>query len=120
MRQLWIVASLCLGACAAPPPCECPTAAPPAPIDARAEFEAGEIQFNLGNFERAAERFTRAYEADPRPALLYNIGQCYWHLEDFAKAVYLFESYLREDPDAPNREEVEQLIRQGEARATKE
>jgi len=116
-------ATIVLGATLAcahpPPPCECLPPTPPAPVDAEAEFKAGQVQFNLGKFDNAAALFSRAYEVNPLAAFLFNIGQCHWHLEDYAKALFFFKGYLREAPDAPNRKEVERLIKQSEARLKK-
>ncbi len=93
-----------------------PKAPPPPPPDPKVEFKAGQVQFNLGNFDKAIAHFTRAYEAEPLPAFLFNIGQCHWHVENYEKAIFFFKGYLREVPEAPNRATVEQFIAESEAK----
>ena len=77
---------------------------------AQEAFKQGQIQYNLGRFEKALEHFSKAYETMPHGAFLFNIGQCHRQLNDHQKAVFFFEGYLRALPTAPNRQEVEDLI----------
>ena len=50
------------------------------------------------------------------PAFLFNIAQCNFQLGKFDRAVFFFEGYLREQPNAPNRTLVEDLIREARER----
>jgi tetratricopeptide (TPR) repeat protein len=77
---------------------------------ARALFERGEVKFNLGNFEGAAADYQAAYELDHRPALLFNVGQCYRNLENYERARFFYRRFLTLDPQTPNRRETESLI----------
>ena len=77
---------------------------------ARALFERGEVKFNLGNFEAAAADYQAAYELDHRPALLFNVGQCYRNLENYERARFFYRRFLTLDPQTPNRRETESLI----------
>src|SRR6185436_10875850 len=52
----------------------------------------------------------------PLPDFLFNIGQCYRNLGDYDSAIFSYRKYLKLAPDASNREQVEQLIRDLEAR----
>jgi tetratricopeptide (TPR) repeat protein len=83
---------------------------------AQEAFKQGQIQYNLGRFEKALEHFSKAYETMPHGAFLFNIGQCHRHLNDHEKAVFFFEGYLRALPTAPNRQEVEDLIAEHNAK----
>jgi tetratricopeptide (TPR) repeat protein len=82
---------------------------------ARHQVEAADIDYKLGRFTAARDEYTRAYELYPVPPLLFNIGQCHKNLEDYAKAIFFFEGYLRDAPAASNRALVEDLIRESRA-----
>jgi tetratricopeptide (TPR) repeat protein len=85
--------------------------AQPAPAaDAQKAFEDGKKAYNLGQFDKAIELWTRAYEIKPNAVFLYNIAQAHRQQRDFVKAILLYKSYLREAPDAPNRADVETKI----------
>lgn len=83
---------------------------------AQESFKKGQIQYNLGRFEKALELFSKAYEIMPHGAFLYNIGQCHRQLENHEKAIFFFEGYLRNLPNAPNRDAVEDLISEHRAK----
>ena len=70
----------------------------------------GRRLYNLGWFQAALEAYSRAYEIYEAPGLLFNIGQCFRHLGDHRRAVFSYERYLRDAPDATNRALVEELI----------
>jgi tetratricopeptide (TPR) repeat protein len=84
--------------------------------EARRHSQQAEIQYNLGRFDEALAEYSRAYELFPHPAFLFNIGQCHRELGRCERALFFFDGYLREQPDASNRELVEELI--GECRET--
>lgn len=67
-------------------------------------------KYNVGQFRDALDGYTRAYDTFPAPGLLFNIGQCHRGLRQHEHAVRAYEAYLREQPDAPNRALVEELI----------
>lgn len=77
---------------------------------AKANAEEGTRRYNLGQFEEALESYSRAYEAVPAPGLLFNIGQCHRALKRHERAIFFLEGYLREKPDAPNRDLVEEIL----------
>ncbi|MEJ7599991.1 MAG: tetratricopeptide repeat protein [Kofleriaceae bacterium] len=76
----------------------------------RRYFDRGEKLFALGKFEDALEQYQKAYDAEPFPSLLFNIGQCHRNLNDYESAVFSYKKYLKLEPEAPNREQVEGLI----------
>lgn len=78
---------------------------------ARALFEAGRDAFSEARYEEALEHFEAAYEQSGRPALLFNIGQCHDRLRQDQQAVDAFERYLQAQPQAANREAVENRLR---------
>jgi len=77
---------------------------------AKRHFERGEKLFALGKFDEALEQYQKAYDAEPIPGFLFNIGQCHRNLGDYESAVFSYKKYLKLDPEAPNREQVEGLI----------
>lgn len=77
---------------------------------AKRAFEKAEKLFALGKFEDALEQYEKAYEAKPIPDFLFNIGQCHRNLGDYEAAIFSFKKFLRLSPDAPNRDEVQELI----------
>ncbi|MBK7075133.1 MAG: tetratricopeptide repeat protein [Myxococcales bacterium] len=78
--------------------------------DAKKHYAKGDKLFALGKFDQALVEFEAAYEAKPLPKLLFNIGQAHRNLDHYDQAIFAFRKYLREVPDADNREAVEKLI----------
>lgn len=77
---------------------------------ARRHYERGQKLFNLQKFEEALDQFQKAFDAKPFPGFLYNIGQCHRNLGDYDAAIFSFKRYLKLEPEADNREQVEELI----------
>lgn len=87
---------------------------------ARDLYEEGARLYNLGQYENALRAFEQAYAVSGAKPLLFNIAQAHRlagpaHCD---RALFTYETYLREDPQASNRVEVEQRI--GEMRACTE
>src|SRR5579884_3926042 len=78
--------------------------------EARDHYEKGLTHYNLGEFDPAVEEFKKAYELSNAPGLLFNIAQVYRAKEDYKQALYFYRTYLRLQPDAPNRADVEARI----------
>ncbi len=68
------------------------------------------IEYDSGEYVQALEDVKRAYELDPRPAFLFNIGQCERALGHHRQAAAAFKSFLREMPKAKNRARTEALV----------
>lgn len=99
MRRSVLIATLLVGALA--------WAAPPARDDeataaARRFYESGTFLFDRGQFIDAAREFERAYEVQPRPALLYNIASAYDKGGERMKAVENYRRYVATMPNAPD------------------
>jgi len=78
---------------------------------ARQHYATGTTYYKVSDFPRALEEFTKAYRAQPLPALLFNIGRCHEvmaHLED---AIRFYRLYLEKAPAASDRALVEAKIR---------
>src|SRR5437660_11755476 len=65
---------------------------------ARAAFQKGQTEYNLGNYVEAAKHFEETYRIKPVPALLFNIAQCYRFTGNLEKAVQTYRSFLRNAP----------------------
>lgn len=77
---------------------------------AKKHFQKGEKLFNLGKFDDALVEYEAAYERKPLPGFLYNIAQCHRNLGNYKQAIFGYRNYLRQVPDAKNREAVLDLI----------
>ena len=77
---------------------------------ARALVRKAQIHYSLGKFSDAVAEYQAAFEIHPDAALLYNIAQCYRLDGNLEKALFFYRSYLRNNPGARNREEVETRI----------
>ncbi|HEX2686908.1 MAG TPA: tetratricopeptide repeat protein [Kofleriaceae bacterium] len=82
----------------------------PALRTAKRHFERGEKLYALTKFSEALDEYQKAFDAKPIPDFLFNIGQCYRNLGDYDSAIFSYRKYLKLAPDAPNRDQVEQLI----------
>jgi len=78
--------------------------------EAKALTKKAEVEFKLGHFEESLAQYSAAYEKYPTAALLHNIGQCHRMLKNYEKAIFFYQGYLRDKPDAPNRTALEALI----------
>ena len=76
----------------------------------RALFERAEAKFNVGRFDEALVDYQAAYDVEPLPAFLFNIGQCYRNMGNYERAQFFFRRYTALDPRSPNRPAAERLI----------
>jgi tetratricopeptide (TPR) repeat protein len=65
---------------------------------AQSHYRAGMKLFNLGRFAEAIKEFEQAYEIDPVPVHLFNIGQAHWKDGNLTQARFFFQRYLAEAP----------------------
>lgn len=82
---------------------------------ARELFQHGQSEYDAGRYEEALEAWRGAYENLPLPGFLFNLGQCYRHLGRHEEALEAYRLYLKEMPEAPNRDLVEELIAEVES-----
>jgi tetratricopeptide (TPR) repeat protein len=110
VKRCWLIV-LCalLFIASAPRAYAAPTNA--AIAEAQQHFMQGTKSYNLGEYARAAEEYKAAYDAMPDPALLYNIAQSYRLGNNPARALFFYRAYLRTQPNASNRREIEDRIR---------
>jgi len=63
-----------------------------------AAAEAGRVAYDQGRYAEALADFQAAYAADPKPNLLYAIGQAYRKLGDCPRAIEAYEQFLQSEP----------------------
>jgi tetratricopeptide (TPR) repeat protein len=83
--------------------------------EAKARFVAGQRHYNLNEFPEALREFKEGYRLYPDPVFLFNLGQCERQLGRFDEAIRFYRSFLREQPKAPNRQDVLRKIDEMEA-----
>ncbi len=76
------------------------------PREARKAYQDAKKAYQNNEFDKAAELFKEAYDYDPKPELLFNIGQALKEAGQLAEAESYYKRYLDELPQAPNREDV--------------
>ena len=89
-----------------------PTSSDPK-VRAKYYYDDGRKNFDLGNFQKAAESFKKAYEEWPDGAFLYNVASAYRQLEDCKQALFFYKRFLSVKKDAPEdkKKEVEGHIK---------
>ncbi|MCC6748796.1 MAG: tetratricopeptide repeat protein [Deltaproteobacteria bacterium] len=109
-RRAVVAALLALAVLAAAPRA---TAQPESEADRKTEakthFRRGKEAFELGKFRDALKEYEAAYKLVPASGLLFNIAQCYRNLGELKQAIFSFRLYLKKNPEAANRDAVEQL-----------
>jgi tetratricopeptide (TPR) repeat protein len=85
---------------------------------AKRHYDRGQKLFALQKFDEALDQFQQAFDAKPIPDFLFNIGQCHRNLGDYDAAIFSFKRFLKLDPEATNREQVEELIAELEEKKT--
>lgn len=81
--------------------------------EASRRFKRGIELFGEGDYRAALVEFKRAYELAPNYNVLYNIGNVYFQLQDYANALTSFEKYLSDGSsniDAKRRADIEKDI----------
>jgi tetratricopeptide (TPR) repeat protein len=77
---------------------------------ARNHFKQGKAFQDAGAFERAAEEYKIAYEADPRPEMLFNIAQAYRLAKLKEQALDYFKQYLDKQPNGAGSDEARKHV----------
>jgi hypothetical protein len=82
---------------------------------AKQSYEEALRSFNLGLWDEAIAGFQKSYKLSGDAALLFNIAQAHRHAGRTKEAILAYRAFLRESPDAPNREVIEGRVRELEA-----
>src|SRR4051812_38808321 len=88
----------------APPPSKEATAR------AKDKYNAGKRAYRLGDFDLAIKEWSQAYHIVEDPTFLYNIGRAHREKKDYEKAIYFYESFLKDSKDEATRTVVEQQL----------
>jgi tetratricopeptide (TPR) repeat protein len=78
--------------------------------EAQRHYEAGMASYHLEEYDKAISEWEAGYRAKPAPQFLYNIAQAYRLSRRPDKALSFYQKYLKLDPNAANRPEVERHI----------
>jgi tetratricopeptide (TPR) repeat protein len=107
-----------LAGTAAAAPAEAPAAQAASPREqAKQEFNAGNVAYNLGKYPDAVAHFEKAYALSRLPEILFNLGQCYrklWEAEGKSelgrRALHYYGALVREAPTSRVRADADQFI----------
>jgi tetratricopeptide (TPR) repeat protein len=79
---------------------------------AQAHYQAGLLYGQLNDFVKAAAAFDKAAKRDPEFAYAhYHAGLSYYRMKRIDLMATHFESFLKLAPEAPERAEVESIMR---------
>jgi hypothetical protein len=79
--------------------------------DAAKHFQRGVALYSEADYHAALVEFKRAYGLAPNAAVLYNVGETEYQLQDYAAALTTFRRYLLESgPTESHRAEVESSV----------
>jgi len=76
----------------------------------------GRDYYQAGRYADAIAEMQRAYGIVQKSALIYNIAKSYEKMGEYDKAIAHYRSYLQADPQAPDKQDVVQIIGALEAR----
>jgi tetratricopeptide (TPR) repeat protein len=78
--------------------------------DARAAYKAGAAAYEAGDYQLAYDKFKESFQLSHAPALLYNIASAQQGLKRPHDAAESLRSFLRVQPNDPDRPIIEQRI----------
>ncbi|MCA9667601.1 MAG: tetratricopeptide repeat protein [Myxococcales bacterium] len=79
---------------------------------AKREYMLGKQAFDLAKFREALGHYERAYQLSKLPGFFFNIGQCYRNLDEYGKAIFAFQQFLKYKGRSGRAPAVRKLIRQ--------
>src|SRR5580704_627322 len=65
-------------------------------------FDRGVAMYGEADYRAALVEFKKAYEIAPNAAVLYNLGQTYYQLQNQADALSAFEQYIAQSRHSPS------------------
>jgi tetratricopeptide (TPR) repeat protein len=87
---------------------------------ARQHTQRGMALFDLQRYDDAIKEYEAAYELRNDPMLLFDIAQAYRKANRPAQAIHYYRTYLARDPNAENRQRVEERIHELEEQLKRE
>lgn len=83
-----------------------------APDDSNVQYNAGAVMLQIGEVEAGIAAMERALELRPDfPVARKNLGYAYLRTQEYEKSLAMLKGYLEQLPDAPDRAEIEQMIK---------
>lgn len=83
----------------------------PHTVQARAFYESGTVNYNVGNYQKALELFQSGYLEKHDPVFIFNMAQCQKMLGRYDDAVISYMTYEREASlESDERAKVDHLI----------
>ena len=88
--------------------------------EAQAEFRLAQAGYNLGRFTTALEHYSKAFQLDPLPPVLFNVAQCHRQLGAREQAAFFYRRYLSYYPPgkAPRELMVQDLLAEVEGKGS--
>jgi|SRR6185312_5482361 len=77
---------------------------------ARDDFKVGRAAYETGDYQLAYDKFKESFQLSHEPALLYNIASALQGLKRPLEAAEALRSFLRLQPNDPDRPKIEQRI----------
>mgnify|MGYP000408198396 CR=1 FL=1 len=74
-------------------------------------YREGKREFEKKEYTKAISKFLRAYRIRSNPNLVYNIARSFEELKEYGDAAKYYAEYLKINPQASDREDVELSIR---------
>jgi hypothetical protein len=74
-------------------------------------FASAQEEFGKKHYKMAATEFQAAYDITQDPILLYNVGEAWQKAGDGKKAVGSYRAYLKAQPAAPDKVEVQKRVK---------
>jgi hypothetical protein len=86
-------------------------------VAAKQAYEEALRAFNLGHWQEAVAGFEKSYTLSGDAALLFNVAQAQRQAGNVKEAIIAYKAFLREKPDTPHREMIEDKVKELEAGA---
>jgi hypothetical protein len=77
---------------------------------AKEAFQSAQKLYKQARYPEAIEKFEEAYRIKPHPSIFFNIGRCFEQLNEIPKALRNYREYLKQMPDAKDKELVTDAI----------
>jgi hypothetical protein len=80
--------------------------------EAKAAYARGRAHFKAGKYNEAVAELKKAYALKPHPALLRYMGDTYYKMNKARLAIEHYKKYLKEAPEAPDKDKIQTKVKQ--------